>query len=321
MKREIEDLPVVSSLSFIRAIGRDKTGYRANLRCPVASSHGGCTDGGCTVQQVGPIRMSTKHPTMRDCLRALLARIQQDHGSDCVAAVQAWQAASSAAESTKRPVDEGAASRNANDVLMLRAQLNSLGERAVIANKVALEAEKARDELHNQIEQIEQRLHPKRPRTDDDAGDAHEVLAEVENWDLRDHRQQATRVQNRRNVQLGSRENVQKPRTGKDGFLHHTGLGLIGWIQYWCCGDAALAVVVLVALINELGLTELVSNALGSRKQKEAETNAKIVDLLKHALDETKNCRTEQQRVEFHITLVCVMPVWETQGTNNGWIT
>jgi hypothetical protein len=31
LKREIEDLPVVSSLSFIHAIGRDKTGYRVNL--------------------------------------------------------------------------------------------------------------------------------------------------------------------------------------------------------------------------------------------------------------------------------------------------
>ena len=31
MKREIEDLPVVSSLSFIRAIGRDKAAYRDNL--------------------------------------------------------------------------------------------------------------------------------------------------------------------------------------------------------------------------------------------------------------------------------------------------
>jgi hypothetical protein len=94
-------------------------------------------------------------------------------------------------------VDEGAASRIANDVLMLRAQLKSLGERTVIANKVALEAEKARDERHNQVEQIEQRLHPKRARSHDDAGDAHEMLTEVENWDLRDHRQQATRVQNR----------------------------------------------------------------------------------------------------------------------------
>ncbi len=43
--------------------------------------------------------------------------------------------------------------------------------------------------------------------------------------------------------------------------------GLVGWIAYWCCGDAALAVVILVALINTLGLTELVSDALGSRKQ------------------------------------------------------
>ena len=128
-------------------------------------------------------------------------------------------------------------------------------------------------------------------------------------------------MQSRRDVQVGSRDNQQKPRTGKGGFLHHTRLGLVGWISYWNCGDAALAVVMLVALINTLGLTELVGDALGSRKQKEAETNAKIVDLLKHALDETKNCRTEQQRVEFHIALACVMPARETQGTNNGWIT
>ena len=127
-------------------------------------------------------------------------------------------------------------------------------------------------------------------------------------------------MQNRRDVQVGSRDNQQKPRTGTGGFLHHTRLGLVGWISYWCCGDAALAVVMLVALINTLGLTELVGDALGSRKQKEAQTNAKIVDLLKHALDETKNCRNEQQRVEFHIALACVMPARETQGTNNGWI-
>ncbi len=108
------------------------------------------------MQQVGPIRMSTKHPTMRDCLRELLARIHQDHGSDCAAAGQTWQADSSATESTKRPVDEGAASRNANDVLMFRSHLKSLGEHSVITNNSALETEKSRDELHNQIEQIEQ---------------------------------------------------------------------------------------------------------------------------------------------------------------------
>jgi hypothetical protein len=94
LKREIEDLPVVSSLSFIRKIGRDKAGYRVNLFCDAASLYGGCKDGACTVKRVGPVRMSTKHPTMRDCWRTLLARIQQDHGSDCVAAVQVWQTVS-----------------------------------------------------------------------------------------------------------------------------------------------------------------------------------------------------------------------------------
>ncbi len=165
--REIEDHPVVSSLCFIRAIGRDKSGYRANLRCDC--------------KQVGPVRMSSKRPTLQDCLRELGRLIQQDHVPTCVAAAQELQVAEKDAGdvSTKRPADEGAASRNANDVLMLRAQVKSLGERAVIANKVALEAEKTRDELHNQIEHIEEQLYPKRARTHDDAGDAHEMLEEV----------------------------------------------------------------------------------------------------------------------------------------------
>ena len=164
---------------------------------------------------------------------------------------------------------------------MLHSRLKITQARAAQANKAALEAEKQRDELHTQIEEIEEQLQPKKARSDADAGDAHAIHAEVDNWDLRDHRREGTRVQNRRNVQVGSRDNQQKPpRTGKDGFLHHTRLGLVGWISYWICGDAALAVVMLVALINTLGLTELVGDALGSRKQKEAQTNAKIVDLL-----------------------------------------
>ncbi len=52
LMREIEDHPVVSSLCFIRAIGRDRAGYRANLRC------------GC--KQVGPVRMWSKRRTLQD---------------------------------------------------------------------------------------------------------------------------------------------------------------------------------------------------------------------------------------------------------------
>jgi hypothetical protein len=232
-------------------------------------------------------------------LQELLKRLQDRH-VDCAEAVAKKAAADAASAAT--------VSQDTPNVLQAMMQLEQAKSRAEAANKLALEALKERDAAEKAVEELKRQLHPKRARTHDDAGDAHEMLAEVDNWDPRDHRQQATRVQNRRNVHVGSRNNQSKPRTGTDGFLHHTRLVLVGWISYWCSGDSALAVDILVALINTLGLTELVSDVLASRKQKEAETNAKIVDLFKEALDEIKNCRTEQQRVEFRIALACVMP-------------
>jgi hypothetical protein len=48
--------------------------------------------------------------------------------------------------------------------------------------------------LEKTVEELKRQLQPKRTRTDDDAGDAHDLLAEVDNWDLRDHRREGTRV-------------------------------------------------------------------------------------------------------------------------------
>ncbi len=89
-KRAIEAMPVVSSLRFHAADAKNKAGYRANLRC------------GC--KQVGPVRMSSNYPTLRDCLRELGRVIQRDHGPTCVAAAQELQAAEKdgADASTKR---------------------------------------------------------------------------------------------------------------------------------------------------------------------------------------------------------------------------
>ena len=42
--------------------------------------------------------------------------------------------------------------------------------------------------------------------------------------------EETPRVQNRRNVVLGSLHDQPNPRTGKDGFLLHDRLGLVGWI-------------------------------------------------------------------------------------------
>jgi hypothetical protein len=305
-KCAIQKLSYVTKLSHVRAVNGMGPGWQASLSCY------GCQEyGSCPKKQEPAVRLSRVHTTELACLQELLKRLQDRH-VQCAEAVAKKGAADAASAATVSP--------DPPNVLQAMMQLRQAKSRAEAANKLALEAEKERDAAEKAVEELKRQLQPKRARTDDDAGDAHEQLAEVDNWDLRDHRQQATRVQNRRNVQVGSRMNQAKPRTGTDGFLHHTRLGLVGWISYWCLGDSALAVDILVALINTLGLTELVSDALASRKEKEAETNAKIVDLFKDALDEIKNCRTEQQRVEFHIALACVMPPREAQGSKNGWI-
>ena len=73
-------------------------------------------------------------------------------------------------------------------------QLRQAKSRAEAANKLALEAEKERDAAEKAVEELKRQLPPKRPRTDDDAGDAHDLLAEFDNCDLSDHRRERTRV-------------------------------------------------------------------------------------------------------------------------------
>ncbi len=138
---------------------------------------------------VGSVRRSSKYPTLIDCLRELGRVIRQDHGPTCVVAAQGLQAAEKDAGdvSTKRPadVDEGAASLNATEVLMLNTRLKMIQERATQAKKAVLEAEKERDELHNQIEQIEQWLYLKRAHSHEDGdGDSHEMIINGHSLDI-----------------------------------------------------------------------------------------------------------------------------------------
>ena len=98
-------------------------------------------------------------------------------------------------------------------------------------------------------------------------------------------------------------------------------LGLVGWIAYWSLGNSALALKIVVALIRKLDMTDSVFEALTPiAMTREADTNAKIVMLMKAALAETKHCRNEQQRQEFHIGLSYVMPPREGERSSKGWI-
>ncbi len=62
--------------------------------------------------------------------------------------------------------------------------LDQAKSRTEAANKLPLETEKERDATEKAVEELKRHLHPKRARTHDDVGDAHEMIAEVDNWDL-----------------------------------------------------------------------------------------------------------------------------------------
>ena len=65
-------------------------------------------------------------------------------------------------------------------------RLEQAKTRAKTVNKVALETEKDKDAVEKEVVEMKRQLQPKRARTHD-AGDAYEMLAEVDNWDLSVH--------------------------------------------------------------------------------------------------------------------------------------
>ncbi len=70
-------------------------------------------------------------------------------------------------------------------------QLEQAKSHVQAANKLALEAEKERDASEKAVEELECTHSSKAVEElecthSDDVGDAHEMLAEVDNWDLRD---------------------------------------------------------------------------------------------------------------------------------------
>ena len=63
-----------------------------------------------------------------------------------------------------------------------------------ITNKSALETEKEKDIVEKAVEELKRQLQPKGAHTHDD-GDTHEMIVEVDNWDLSVHHREPTRVQ------------------------------------------------------------------------------------------------------------------------------
>jgi hypothetical protein len=114
-------------------------------------------------------------------------------------------------------------------------QLEQARTRAKAANKLALDAEKEKDAAEQEVQRLQQLLQAKRARTHATTANDHEECDKKssDDMDLADHRREATRIQNRRSIPLGSRGEVPTPQEGKAGPLEHSRLGLVGWIAYW----------------------------------------------------------------------------------------
>jgi hypothetical protein len=167
--RPIEELVFVTKLSFVPAHKDKVEGFRDTLSCYFCRWYDNCGKG-----QEQSVQLSRERTTLLTCLQDLRKSLQDHHDFRCAEVVAKKADAASAA----------AVSPDAPNVLQAMMQLEQAKTRAKTANKLALETEKEKDAAEEAVEELKRQLQSKRPHTHDDAGDAHEVLAEVDNWDL-----------------------------------------------------------------------------------------------------------------------------------------
>ena len=201
--RVIESMVIVGVLKYTAA-GGSPAGFGVTLRCKSARDHGACGKKG-----VGPVRLnSTSRPTLLDCLKELRQKLEEEHGSRCLKAVNEH------AEITKD--NAPAASQNALRTLVdlsharqclekATKEWKNVKERADKINKEALELQKLVEQAEAEVQMLQAQLHPKRARTEAQEEEEQDDI-EVGDWTLAKHRSEATRVQNLRNVKLGSRD-------------------------------------------------------------------------------------------------------------------
>ena len=158
-------LPIVTKLSPVGARNSHGHGYRVSLRCFACEEYGSCGK-----KQEPPVQVSSRNPTELACLQELLKRLQDRH-VQCAEAVTKKAAADAASPATVDP--------DTPNVLQAMMKLEQAKARAKTANKLALEAEKESDAAQKAVEELKRQLQPKRARTDDDAGDAHDLLAKL----------------------------------------------------------------------------------------------------------------------------------------------
>jgi hypothetical protein len=212
-------------------------------------------------------QIKSRHPTLLACLQELLKRLQDRHGEYAQAVTNAGKA----------PVHVP----NVMQTMMMFQQVKHRAKTAQdrakstqvqtkVTNKVALETEKENDTAQKEVQELQRVMEPKKVRTHSATADDDEECEKqsCDDWDLTDHRREATHIQNHRSIPLGSHGEVPTPQEGKtDPFS--TGTGGMDWV--------------------------LESIAMTRKAETNATGNANIVMLMKTGLTETLQGRNEQQ--------------------------
>jgi len=192
----IEALPVVTVLSPLAASSKNKPGFCVRLRCFSCQEYASCGQ-----QQAGPVRITNTRTTLLACLQKLHKQIVDGHSACCVHDALAADESATSSSNTADACLAGAASNDMD----LMIQFSNTKARAVAANKVALEAEQAKDALEREVQALKRVM--KRPRTEaSSTKNAEGMKVDEDMWDLGHHRWEATHVRNLLNIELGSVE-------------------------------------------------------------------------------------------------------------------
>ena len=226
IKCTIRALPFVTKLSPVREHNGHGDGWGVSLRCFACEEYDSCGK-----KQESPVQISSRHPTELACLQELLKRLQDRHG-ECAQAVADAEKAAAHAPNVMQAMMLFQQAQDRAKAAQDRAK--AAQDEAKVANNVAVQAEKDNDAA----QKLQRVMEPKRARkhaatTDDDEECEKQSC---DNWDLPDHRREATRIQNRHSIPLGSRGEVPTPQEGKAGPLEHSRLGFVGGSRVGCRG-------------------------------------------------------------------------------------
>jgi hypothetical protein len=75
-ERPIREMPIVTTLSYVRAVKDKARGVRVTLTCYNCREYGSCEK-----PQEEPIHLSKDHTTIRVCLQVLPKRLEENHGN------------------------------------------------------------------------------------------------------------------------------------------------------------------------------------------------------------------------------------------------